>query len=430
MKTTIALGVSAALLSISANATGFLPSHQTKSLAMGGVGVAIPDLTTALTHNPATLSSSKVEGGFWLQLPVATLGASDEDNFIDALDDFQDSEIIDRLDASINSAGTLDSYTDIANNADELSSEIANLSGRQIDASLGLLGSLAVPGQEFGIGIKASTGVSLGGQINYKDAYSLAALSQDLRNFDNCLESNQQTFGSCDPRTMSWNYIDPLSGEVLFNTEDDIASTVSLQGLGVTEIGISLSTSFDVKGKHLAVALTPKLQHVSLINYSAGVETADINDFNEDDFLTNHTEFNTDIAAFFEINEHWNAGLVGTNLLSKEYLTTDQRVVEINPQAVLGLSYHRDWVTVALDVDATKQNLPNGEDEQIVALGVELDALEFARIRIGYRHDLENADRDLVSAGIGFNLLGLNVDIGAAANDSRALASMQLGYRW
>ena len=91
-----------------------------RSLAMGGTGVTIGDVTTAAHYNPALLSSTKILQGFSLVLPSIGARLSDPDDFIDAIESFQDSNIIDRLDYDTNNIRSSQDFSGLADGFDEL----------------------------------------------------------------------------------------------------------------------------------------------------------------------------------------------------------------------------------------------------------------------------------------------------------------------
>jgi hypothetical protein len=409
---------------------------QSRALAMGNTGVAVGDVTTAAMYNPALLSSSKVKHSFALSFPTFSIGVADPDHFVDSIDDFQDKNSIDSLTDSIDSANFMvpGSFTRVADNADAVSGELASISGREISVNGGLVGSFAIPGQNFGFAMTASVSSLVGGVVNYTDDNSLSNLSQDLRNYDNCLAANITLLGSCIPSDQDWNYIDPLTGDVLFNTDEDLTSSVSVHGLLLAEIGFSMSTSFKVKGIPVAVGVTPKFVHAVVFNYMHNVETADIGDIDVDDYTSETSDFNLDVGALVEVNKYWTVGLAVKNVFAKEYKAErfsveTGYVVNIEPSVRLGVAYEQDWLTLAMDAELNKTELVYGRDQQLISLGAELNAWDVAQVRLGYQHDIGEG-LDMYSAGVGFSPFGLHLDVAAAANEQQAVLSMQLGFKW
>ncbi|WP_371185054.1 conjugal transfer protein TraF [Thalassotalea maritima] len=435
MKTKIAMSVGLGLLTFNATASNLVKAGQAKSLAMGGVGIAVTDITSAVTHNPAVLSSGKIKDGWFLSLPTITVGASDEDDFIDALDEFQDTNSIDELELAIDSAGLPGSYSYAADVAQRLSGELAQLSDRRIEADLGALLSLAVPGQTLGFALKATVGASLGGEIQYRDADTINDLTSELNAYEECYAANALVPGSCIPDSLTMNYVDLETGVVNFDVDEDLKSQVLAQGVVVGEVGLAFTHMHKFGETPVSFSVMPKMQHISVFHYNDTVENADLDDASEDEYISDDTFFNADLGLLVEVNEYVNFGVTLTNILSQEIetvtpITEGGEVVELSPQLRAGVAFEYGWLTFAIDADLTKNKVPFSADEQIIAMGAELDAWDVAKLRVGYQQDLESSDSDLVSAGLGLNLLGLTLDVGAAANDHKAIASMQLGFKW
>ena len=93
---------SIALLTAAATATGALAAPQAsgpRNLAMGGTGVASSDPWTAAFANPALTRFRDERTGLSVALPFVTATARDDDELLDAVDDFQ--ETLDTLQAQI-----------------------------------------------------------------------------------------------------------------------------------------------------------------------------------------------------------------------------------------------------------------------------------------------------------------------------------------
>ncbi len=107
--------------------------------------------------------------------------------------------------------------------------------------------------------------------------------------------------------------------------------------------------------------------------------------------------------------------------------------IELKPQARLGMSYHRSWVNLGVDVDLTK-NKPVAEgfdkETRFAAIGAELDLIGTLQLRIGYRHDLTGNYEGMPSVGLGFSPFGLHIDVAVAGNSKEAAAGAQLGFNF
>ena len=107
-------------------------------------------------------------------------------------------------------------------------------------------------------------------------------------------------------------------------------------------------------------------------------------------------------------------------------------VVSLKPQARAGVSHSTSWSTVVADLDLTENEALGsiGDKSQYLALGVEFNAFSIAQLRVGYRADMVNSDRSVVSAGIGLSPLGMHIDLAVAGNENEVGGSFQLGFRF
>ena len=86
----IILASAITLATMQTNALPFAPADA-RSMAMGGTGVASSEIASTVQFNPALLANTRSDDHFGLKLPQISVSASDEDDFIDEVDDF-DSE--------------------------------------------------------------------------------------------------------------------------------------------------------------------------------------------------------------------------------------------------------------------------------------------------------------------------------------------------
>ena len=112
MNNKILLGVAISIASLHSNAVPF-QVLDARSMAMGGTGVASAQISTMVPFNPALLATYRADDHFSLTFPRLGLFGSDEDDFIDAVTDFDDANYFDDFDVTINS----------------VSSDVDNLSG-------------------------------------------------------------------------------------------------------------------------------------------------------------------------------------------------------------------------------------------------------------------------------------------------------------
>ncbi len=415
-------------------------SFDPRSMGMGGVGVAVSNGNTAPLFNPALLAIENGKGSVHVTLPAIGGRAYDPDEFIDAVDDFQDGDYIDRLDLSISSAESNptdpESYRDVADDTDSLNSGLQTLDNKEIQGELGGAVVVSVPGRELGYAFMANSWLVAGGVVNYEDGADLTALSADAELFAECLEDNLVTLGSCDPTTLGLTLVDPLTGDINYDPNNDVKSTVDVRGVVLAETGISLAHGFDLNGQAFTVGITPKYVTAMVFDYQANVDNADEDDFDADDYTEEYSDFNLDIGASYEFAPGWRAGLVVKNIISQEYETTrfdvpTGNVVELNPQVRAGVSWQADWYTLAADLDLTENDPAGLEDpSQYLAMGAELIGWEWVQLRLGYRADLSNSERSTASIGLGLSPGPVHFDVAFASNGDEMGAAAQFGFQF
>lgn len=400
-----------------------------REMAMGGTGVASGLINTAGHTNPALLSSKSTKEVFSLAAPYFSVGVSDEDDLIDAIDNFQDSNVFENFENSIDNAElNIASIESVKLNTSELNNALAELDNKQVHVNALVGTSIAVATETIGIALTANGIVDVSSHVSYTDKQLLDDFNDELSIVQSCLGTSSL---SCAQQSQNLNFIDPVTGDVNFDPDQDIRSTVNVSGIAIAELGASFSTSLTVAEHHVAIGVTPKFVTAKTINYSQSVNDAELEDFDSDEYTTTHNNFNVDVGAIVSINEKWSTGVVVKNLIKQNYDNeyNAQYNYIIKPHTQVAIAYDGGWINAALDIDANKKYTSRG-DEQVIAFGVEIDAFEVAQVRAGYRHDLENTDNSLYSAGIGFSPFGVHLDLGVAGNEREVNASAMLGFKW
>ncbi len=421
----ICVAVSLVIASTTAANANSLP----REMAMGGTGVASGLINTAGHTNPALLSSKTNKEVFSLAAPYFSIGVSDEDDLIDAIDDFQDSNVFENFEDSIDSAQLNHSSIEgVKTSTNELNEALADLDNKKVHVNALVGTSIAVATESVGIALTASGIVDISSHVSYTDKTLLDDFNNELSIVQSCLGAVSST---CAHQSQNLNFIDPITGDVNFDPEHDIKSTLNITGIAIAELGASFSTSFSVADHHVAIGATPKFVTAKTINYSQSVNDAEFEDFDADEYTTTHNNFNIDVGAIVSINDKWSTGIVVKNLVKQNYGNdyNEQYNYEIKPHTQLAIAYHGGWINAALDIDANEKFTSRG-NEQIVAFGVEIDAFEIAQVRAGYRHDIKDTDNSLYSAGIGFSPFGVHLDVGVAGNEREVNASAMLGFKW
>jgi len=432
---TTAIGAAMMMIYGAAQAAPFA-SFDPRTMAMGGAGVAVGNAGSAPFFNPALLAVTAAEDDFALELPIIGARFYDPDDFTDAMDNFQDSTVMEDLDAAIAAFNAAPGDTTAMRSAlSDLDGELIKLGSKPLQGELGAAMVVGIPSKKFGVAFSASGSATFGGIVNYKDSPIFATLDNDLATLQGCIDALDYT--NC----QSLTYVDG-SGNVTFGTAADVASSVDVRGLILREVALSFSREVELGGQTFAVGVTPKYVNATVLDYSANVETSDDDDFDGDDYTYDYSHFNMDLGIAKDYANGWRTGFVVKNLLSQTYDTyrmntaTGQKEktgnsIKTSPQARIGVSHQGKLYTLAADIDLTA-NDPIGYEgkSRYVALGAEFNAWDWAQLRVGYRANTEDSNRNVWSAGIGLSPFGAHFDLAVSGNADEVGASMQLGFRF
>ncbi len=456
----VAMGSVALLMTTATLAVPF-NSFDPKSMAMGGAGVAVANPSTASFFNPALLSIAETKDDFAIEFPVFGVRVYDPDDFADAVDDFNDTAF-DDLDAAIN-GGSIDgvpvtgfnndslnpaSVTPVTTSINSLNTEIEKISDKPLELEGGIGLVVGIPGEKFGMALSASASFNFSGIFEYRDKSTVDSLTSDMDLLASCLgDPVLAVSAACAADKFTFVTITGDVGstadpDINFTTEDDIESQVQIIGVAMEEVGLSFSREMAMFGTEVAVGVTPKMVSVTIFDYKADADSADTDNIDGDDYSADYSDFNLDIGIAMDHKNGWRSGLVIKNIISQDYDAmniNDQgdevptgTVVSLKPQARAGVSHTNGWSTVALDVDLTENEALGeiGNNSRYIALGVELNALDWAQLRFGYRADTVNSERNVMSAGFGVSPFGIHIDLGVAGNQNEVGASFQLGFRF
>ena len=359
-------------------------SFDPRSMGMGGVGVAVSNGNTAPLFNPALLGTKTGEDSVFLTIPAFGGRAYDPDEFVDAVDDFQDADYVDTVDSRIDSVSNIDAETDpdvylnevslLADDIDALNEGLVSISEKMIQGELGGAIIVGLPDEDLGFAFLANSWLAAGGVIHYTDEQVLSDFSTDIDTFSQCLSDNQADPSLC--QDLGLTYIDTSAanfGDVTFDVDSDLTSTVEIRGIVLGEMGVSLAHKFASPSLPISIGVTPKYVKVTVFDYQKSVDTADEDDFDADDYTEDYADFNLDVGAAWEFAPGWRAGLVVKNLIAQEYETkrlnpdtglkeATGNSVELNPQVRAGVSWQTEWYTLAADLDLT-ENEPAGLED-------------------------------------------------------------------
>ena len=371
--------------------------YEARNNAMGGTGVASSHYLAAGWANPALLTRHRESDTFGFILPTVGATAFDKDGLIDDID-----AVVDEIDRLTTSSGS-------SSEIQALGQQMEDLKGRQVTATLGVGFVVGSPSKDLGWSLHAKS---------FGDLQALA----DITNSD---------LSALNIGTL------PTSG---------FTSSARVVGVAITEVGLSLATSFDLGGTTLSLGATPKLQQVDSYNYAVNINNFDQDNFDDDQFRDDDQQFNFDLGAAWEPGAGLTFGATVRNMIDKTYRTrsisagsglpANSYLYDVNPAAALGASWTTGILTLAADVDLVSaerfEDSPqlDKDDVQLAHLGAEIDLFSWLQLRGGYQTDFENTLDDAYSAGLGispFDVFHLDV-AGTYIDDKSYGGVIQMGF--
>jgi len=418
-------------------------TFETRSMGMGGVGVAIGSPDAAPLFNPALLSVSKPQDDFSLLLPSVGISVSDPSKLRDAIDSFNSVDTIGTMNTHLtqlntaigaaNQAGIVTAANAISTDITNLSNQLTVLSNRPLSGDGGAAVIASLPGKSLGMSFYADVHVATGGIFNYGDAGTLTNPSATPNTDPNAGLAVLAQACATDPvgNVASCNKLNSF-------TTTNLKSGVHFKGVALSEMGIALSHEFSIGKSNIAVAITPKVVKARL--FDAQLKVNDSNNSSSvtgSDYLADYSFANFDIGAAKNYGNGWITGFVIKNVLPqtldfKYKQSPTGESLTLKPQARIGISHSTSWSTVALDADLTR-NDPAGFEaaSQYIALGGELSAWGWVQLRAGYRLNLVDSDRNVTSVGLGFSPFGVvHADLAVAGNANEIGVSFQLGVHF
>jgi len=334
---------------------------QPRSDAMGGTGVASANYLSAPLMNPALLARFSHTDDIGLLLPAIGGQITDNKETIDSINTAAD--LIDELDQY--SSNSLQARA----TANQLASELEMLDDKQLPVQVGLAAVLAVPNDIIAFAVFTNTYLDLQVVTDISDA-DIAALRGP------------------DPTAIN-----------------NLASTATLRGVGITDIGISLAAKFELGNTPVYVGVSPKMQAIGFYQYTDSIDNFDSGNLEKDDNMNDNTAFNIDAGFVIEPSKHFTFGLVAKNILEQQITNTAETLIyEIEPQVTTGFALHSGWFTAALDFDITQSHtLSNKKPSKYTRIGAEMDAWGWLQFRGGFRYDVEENDSNQVTFGMGIS---------------------------
>jgi len=388
-----------AMASMSFFAQSGTHSFDARSIGMGGIGVSSADYLTAAFHNPALVAKFKDNDDVGFLFPYIAVQVQDPDKLVNQLDDFSDL------------------YDDFENNQYHNLMEVQNIIGSLKDmqgdktyVQGGIGGSIAIPNSFLSFSVYSKV---------YADGFIVAGISDDDLKYRN-----------------------------ISNPNYDLKSQAIVLGVSIAEAGVAIAKSFKLENSTIYIGFTPKYQNIKTINYAISVDNYDFDDLDDDRYQTDNNDFNVDVGLAYAFGEGFVFGFAGKNLIEHTYSTAlsdadIQATYTISPVYTVSASYNHDLFTIGIDVDINEteryenfQGLNTGDLQsakdniQMVGIGSEFNAWDWAQIRLGYQSDIANTLEDQFTAGIGFSPFGvLHVDFGVMySGDEQFGASLQTAF--
>lgn len=438
-------------------------SSDARSMAMGDTGVASASDGAAGIFNPALLAQDR-DSSISIILPNIGAGVFADEDAIDAIESIEDDDLLGQIEAftsSINDVASFQTGKDgFLESSRLLRDNLADIDDKPIRIDAGGFAAISVPNQTFGFSVYANATANIEA-APLIDTCDFALLDTYITFVDgiNGVEDLIASATSADPdpansvactneqgSDVNFELLDitevngtPVTAE-LADPTDDLSSRVAVAGVTITEVGISIAHAFEFAGRDISIGVTPKYQDVTHYSVVATVQELDDDNYYIDDELelseTSDSAANLDIGFSTSLvgKDTLVVGLVFKNLISASYdlANTSEGVpasFDIEPQIRAGLAWDAPlgW-SFAADLDLTENKaLFFGEDTRFLGLGAEWDIFNSLRFRAGMRTNLLNTDDQLLSAGFGFNIIALHVDIAGQLSDSNAGAALQLG---
>ena len=380
--------VLAAAMSVASQGISAGEIYNGKLMAMSGAGVAGADFKNGAVLNPALVGHYDKDDNFGLNFNVGVI-ASDEDELID--------------------------------NADELSDAIDELNG---------MNPSIADAQEV-IRLLEAIGDSVA-RVN-AGSYLQASIPNKYISATFFAGGTLQVGLAADIKQSDIDYLNDAINTPSSIDTDELDSGIVAVGATVKEFGVSFAKSFEITGRDVLIGISPKMQQVETIEYVTSIADFDSDDFDSDEYTKEDSNFNLDLGAHVAMGTDWMFGAVLKNMLKKEYETVGDRDLLIEPQLTVGAAYSNSWILAEVDLDVNAvEDLVISEDSQLIRLGVELDAVGWAQVRLGYRHDLKDAIGSTASVGIGLSPFGvIGIDIAAVVGENDNIGgALQLGFNF
>lgn len=381
-----------------------------ESIGMGGAGVASARGSMAGYYNPALLAASP---NLIDVVPGAGLGVR-ENNLSQNIDRLK-SASLDTLFTDLAAAAPGGAApADVNQRAKDVQASIQSLSGG--NNSLGLMpsGTLGVQIRNIAVGVFLTT--DAGAKAVIDSAHTAFIVKRTVAGVD--------TYAAYDPATNTY----AASNAAAYNATSleyaiDPANHLTylhLNGLATVEVPISYARRIPFPVGTLAIGASVKpMQGITYLqDVKINTDSGDIQDQlkNGD---KHSSAVGVDLGALFipPIARNVRIGLVGKNLNTPKFKAVTGPDMEMSPMWRTGVSMDlTGLLTLAADMDLTKNERFDGTKSQYIGGGVNFHPLGILSLRGGAMKNLSNANDGVIfTAGLGLGFKLLQVDLAAQA---------------
>ena len=385
---------------------------------MGGTGVSSGTSGNASYFNPALLAVPRPNDRFSFEI-MAAARAYDPDKLRDDIDTLDSSgQAVGDAITQFNNAQTQGNAAQLASALGSFQNALRTVGNKTAEGNAFASPlTVGVPGKDLGWAVSAAARADLGLKAFYETS-------------DDTLLTSYQTAAAA--YAASGSAADLMALLTLFGNgttlnDPNLLSHVDIRGAGFVEYGVSLAHEFESLGK-LAIGITPKYVKVYTLDFRASSQNPEIS---ADQGRKDYSSSNLDIGLAQDLGAGFKWGLVGKNVIARDYDTVLGNKIEVRPQVRAGLSHHTDWTTFAIDVDLT-ENQPVSFDQptRYAAVGAEFSLWGFLALRAGYRGDISGNYKGIPSVGLGLSVFGVHLDLAVARRgEEEVMAAAQLGFR-
>ncbi len=397
--------------------------YDPRSLAMGGAGVAAARSENAMFYNPAILSTydkyKEDANNEAFSFPVVAVRASKS---LETLADQQDRDYETEINTNVSNFNNNQTPENALVAVSSISSLLSILS--QVANNVFLLDATAalavgVPSKHQGGAFFITHRVVGDGQL------SIPAADLELLS-DYQEELNAVAAGNA-PGTL---HPELYTGGNLNDPSASIAAEANARAVYIKELGISLSRQFNIAGTPFSFGVSAKMVQVTTYEYNQTISsnTQDREGTRDDDWQPN-----IDFGVFKKITPRWQLGLVGKNLIERDYPTASGQHVSVKPQWRIGVAHLTPVITYTVDLDLVPNDgVYPGNAAQFILAGIEIKQ-NALRYRLGYRDAIAHKgpkEDGVFSAGLGLDVEPVYFDLAYSENYQQRAASLMFGFNF